>query len=176
MKNDTSSTHMWGRTALFSFISLVVSVSGHSLSTGEMPDPVVFGLSAIATIVVAVALLSTKVKATLTRTAFFIIALQFFVHIISGVASHHNESELIPSPNMISFHVIASIIAAIVFSYGNFLITLWCQLWRQLLVVLRIISLPNLVRIAAFREPLLTRSHAIPYTIWHRGPPLALQN
>jgi hypothetical protein len=83
---------------------------------------------------------------------------------------------LIPSLSMISYHFIASIIAAIVILHGDSLITLWCQLWRQLLIALRMHSLPSLVHIAAFCEPSLARSHAVAYAIWHRGPPLSLQN
>lgn len=155
-------------------MALSITLAGHGLSSGQLPSAFVLSFTSIATVIAARACLRTT--RSFASVTIFILALQLLVHVISTVAGHHGTGQLLPSLQMITYHVIASILASIVIRYGNTLITLWCVLWQTLLISIRPPALPTAVRLNHRQPSLPHHTEVFAYAIWHRGPPVSLQN
>lgn len=171
MSGPTVSVVRPWRTILLACTAFIVTLAGHSLGQGHLPDLPVLVIGALTAMFAAVGF--AKSRRNLLSISTFVLGLQLCVHILASASEHHANTALLPSQHMMLYHTMASLLAGFLLVRGDGLITMVLVMWQQLLHQVNLIETPILLtrfNFALVYEPV---SQITAFSIWHRGPPSA---
>lgn len=159
------------RGAALGVAAVLITVLGHSVGHGEIPQPALLAL--LLPLAVALGTLVAQKRRSGAWILGFVLGLQILFHILLTIAAGHaHQRGFLPDTSMLLGHLIAAIAIAGVLTHGDALVHRWIAFWQAFAVELGWTPAPQTVgAVPVFFEPHITDSALLGHAIARRGPP-----